>query len=110
MYCLINTTNVTEQEQVRGRLRHDIIELRLKIDKDNVYKNIDDIDEFLDRPLTKRDKDSLAEKLGLYDKNGRLMKWAKIKESLLRSGFRLIYDDKPKKLNGKVVKVSEISK
>ena len=110
VYCLINTTNVTEQEQVRGRLRHDIIELRLKIDKDNVYKNIDDIDEFLDRPLTKRDKDSLAEKLGLYDKNGRLMKWAKIKESLLRSGFRLIYDDKPKKLNGKVVKVSEISK
>lgn len=109
VYCLINTTNVTEQEQVRGRLRHDIIELRLKIDKGPVSGKIDDIDEFLDRPLTKVDKDLLAAKLGFYDKNGRLYKWSKIKHSLVESGFKLVYDDKPKKINGKVVKISEIS-
>lgn len=110
LYCIINTTNLTEQIQARGRLRHDIIELSLKADNKIIQKDTYNIDEFLNRPLTKEDKDMLCEKLNLFDNQGRLLKWTRVKNLLVKQGYKVIYDNKSKRIDGKVVKISEITR
>ncbi|EGT0693927.1 DEAD/DEAH box helicase family protein [Clostridium perfringens] len=108
LYCIINTTNVTQQIQARGRLRHDIVELKLKADKKVVQRNIYDIEEFLDRNLTKEDKDSLCEKLNLFDNKGRLLKWTRVKNLLIEQSYKI--EDKKIRIEGKQVKISIIRK
>lgn len=108
MYCIINTTNITEQVQVRGRIRHDIISITLKTDKNLVQKDVYNIDQFLDKPLTKEDKDGLCEYLNLFDNCGRLLKWTRVKNLLKERGFKI--QDKTMKRNGERFRVSIISK
>ena len=108
MYCIINTTNITQQIQARGRIRHDIIELRLKSNDSN-YKRMKVIlsDEWLNKPLTKEDKDGLAKHLNIYNEYGRLVKWTTIKEILESNSYIVI--DKQIRSNGKRIKVSIVS-
>lgn len=108
MYCIINTTNKTEQIQARGRLRHDIIELRLR-DKTakKVLMQSYDINPYLDRPLTKADKDELCQNMKIYDDRGRLMKWNSISKELIRQGYTI--KDTSTRIDGKKTKISIIS-
>lgn len=108
MYCIINTTNVTEQIQVRGRIRHDIISITLRADKNLVQKDVYNIDQFLNRPLTKEDKDSLCEYLNLFDERGRLLKWTRVKKLLIERGFKI--QDKKITINKKRVNVTIVTK
>lgn len=109
LYCIINTTNETEQIQARGRLRHDIIEISLRTN------NYDELNiplivlstEWLNRPLTKMDKDELCCQLNRIDSKGRLMKWTAIK-SILKIEGRYTIEDKQMKISGKNTKVSVI--
>lgn len=109
MYCIINTTNRTEQIQARGRLRHDIIELRLR-DKTakKVLMQSYDINPYLDRPLTKADKDELCQNTKMYDDRGRLMKWTSISKELIKQGYTI--KDTSIRIDGKITRVSIITK
>lgn len=109
MYCIINTTNKTEQIQARGRLRHDIIELRLR-DKTTkkVLMQSYDINPYLNKPLTKTGKDELCQNMKMYDDRGRLMKWTSISKELIKQGCTI--KDTQIRLEGKRVKVSIITK
>lgn len=106
MYCVINTTNVTEQIQARGRIRHDIIELRLKKKHTNVYNNIKLGVQWLDTYLTKVDKDALVEELNMFDNFNRPMKWNAIKNLLIKQGYRIY--DKSVRIEGKKTRVTMI--
>lgn len=107
MYCIINTTNITQQLQARGRIRHDIIELRLKSNSSNYKKmKIKLSDEWLNKPLTKKDKDKLAKYLNIYDTKGQLVKWTTIKLILENNNY--IIKEKKLTINEKRTKVSII--
>lgn len=110
LYCIINTTNPTEQIQARGRLRHDIIELRLR-DKTSkkVLVQSYDINPYLDRPLTKADKDELCQNMKMYDDRGRLMKWTSISKELTKQGYTIKDKTIRNKETRKNVKVSVIT-
>ena len=64
---------------------------------------------YLDRQLTKKDKDTLCEELNIKDKKGRLIKWNRIKELLEEEGFEIkekTTRDKTTKKNKKVTIIS----
>ena len=109
MYCIINTTNEVTQAQVRGRIRHDIIQLTLREDKKLVTKDLYNInDKWLDRPLTKEDKDALCEELNIFDSNGRLAKWTTVKKLLEKNGYTI--ENKKVTIEGKRVNCNIIKK
>lgn len=111
MYCIINSTNEVTQEQIRGRIRHDIIQLTLKEDRKLVTKDLYNLDEkWLNRPLTKEDKDSLCEELNIFDSKGRLVKWTTVKKMLEQNGYTIKDKTTTNKETKKNLKVSIINK
>ncbi|WP_294363038.1 DEAD/DEAH box helicase family protein [uncultured Clostridium sp.] len=109
MYCIINTTNKTEQIQARGRLRHDIIELRLRSNKSNTTMiESYEIEFYLNRVLTKADKDAMCESLKRYDNRGRLIKWTSLSKVLISQGYMI--KDSNIRIDGKITRVSTITK
>lgn len=65
-------------------------------------------DMWLNKPLTKEDKNKLCKELMLIDKQGRLLKWTSIKAKLLEHRYNI--RDTQRRLNGKQTKVSIITK
>lgn len=110
--AITNTTDEVVEYQARSRVRVDI-DYWYKRSKDDTFSlsnSFDIIEKYLDRQLTKKDKDTLCEELNIKDKKGRLVKWNRIKELLEDEGFEII-DNKPirDKETKKVIKVSYIS-
>ena len=106
-YCIINTTNVTQQIQARGRLRDDINLLaeltidailpEIKLTVPNKWLNVD---------LTTEDKNEIVNYFNLKDEKGRIIKWTRLKKIIVNSGY--IVTDKQVKINKKNTKVSNI--
>ena len=89
-YVIIHNTNKDAQTQARGRYRGDIDTVYLKTNDDMHEEiNSDDVLPFLDRELTKADKDRLCETIGLVDSRGRLYKWPTIKKLLIQQGYSI---------------------
>ena len=65
-------------------------------------------DEWLDVPLTTKDKQDLTENLELTDAYGRLLRWKGVKEFLVKNGYNI--KDTKKTIDGKRINVSIITK
>lgn len=104
---IVNNSNEETIEQVRGRVRDEVISLITKskiIKKEDFKINLDE--KWLNRDLFKLDKDELVNNLNLHNSTGRQFKWTSIKRILKEQGYKI--EDKAKKINGKTVKVSII--
>lgn len=89
-YVIIHNANKDAQTQARGRYRGDIDTVYLKTNDDMHEEiNSDDVLPFLDRELTKADKDRLCETIGFVDSRGRLYKWPTIKKLLIQQGYSI---------------------
>lgn len=108
---VINTTNITEQIQARGRVRHDIdlIIVRTKNPAQVMESQIINLPKkWLDIPLTRIDKAQLCKEFNLYNEARRQLKWTTVKEILLNNGY-IIKKVKPV-INGKQVNCEIIKK
>lgn len=108
---ITNTTDEVVEYQSRSRVRIDV-DYWYKRSKDDAFSlsnSFDIIEKYLDRQLTKKDKDTLCEELNIKDKKGRLVKWNRIKELLEEEGFEIVDKTIRDKETKKVIKVSYIS-
>ena len=66
-------------------------QLRIKTIKPYILENGTVIcpDEYLNKPLTREDKENLCKLIRLPDKTGRLLKWNSIKKKLIESGYNI---------------------
>lgn len=107
-YCVVNSTNVTQQIQARGRLRFDIELLALLKDGDGLTEiTVTVPDEYLDIDLTKEDKDRLVEYFNIKDNKSRIIKWTRLKKIIESSGYKVT--DKQIRIEKKKTKVSIIN-
>lgn len=108
---IVNTTNITEQIQARGRVRHDVdlIVVRTE-DSDLVLKSqiINIPSKWLNVPLTKEDKDNLCKELQFFNDYNRPLKRTTIKKTLKENGYT-VKSVKPK-IDGKQVNCDIIKK
>ena len=107
---IVNTTNITEQIQARGRVRHDIdlIIVRTHDSKEVLESNIINLPKkWLNKPLTKADKQDLCDELQYYNDCGRAIKWTTVKKTLKENGY-VIRSVKPvidgKRVNCEIIK------
>lgn len=84
-YIIINSKNKDTQTQVRGRYRKDL-ELEYILSEEGTLTVPK---EFLEKPLSKDDKDELCKILNLRDNRGRIKKWTTVKQALLQQGYLL---------------------
>ena len=105
---IVNSTDETVRVQAPGRIRHD---------RDTTYylsKNAEDTFDFpsqyLGIPLTKELKTELCEILRIKMKcdNKKIAGWTTVKKELIEKGFKI--EDKRKRINGKSVSVSIITR
>ena len=71
-----------------------------------IHKQI--INKYLDRQLTKKDKDALCAELNRLDDKNRIIKWNKTKDYLIELGYK-VKEDRPY-INSKRIRVNIISK
>lgn len=112
LYCVINTTNITQQVQARGRIRHDIVELRLRSGKSQAGRDMVSItlpSKWINKPLDKDAKLELCKELNLFDRSGRLLKWTTIKNLLTSKINNYSIEDKQIILNNKRSRISIIT-
>ena len=96
---IVHSRNSEVITQVRGRIRHDINNLVtlnqsggiavIKRDKTVIELCPSKIDEYVDKPLRKEDKDNLVAELNILDKNGRQLRWTSIKRLLINNGYKI---------------------
>lgn len=84
---IVNSTDEDTQIQARSRIRKNIKALFIK--SNNM---IDDIkvtvpDNYLNRALTKKDKEDLVNELNIVNENSRMLKWTSIKPIIINSGY-----------------------
>lgn len=84
---IVNSTDEDTQIQARSRIRKNIKALFIK--SNNM---IDDIkvtvpDDYLNRALTKKDKEELVKELNIVNENSRMLKWTSIKPIIINSGY-----------------------
>lgn len=92
-YFVVNDVNLDTQIQAVGRVRHDIDTVYYRHNHkcdwsyhlSSIFK-----DKWFNRKLYRDDKTELCTNLCIYDKKGRMMKWRKVKEIFLNSGFSVI--------------------
>ena len=86
--AIINTISETDQIQARGRIRKNIATLITRGEKVELKDNKILLDnKFIDKPLTKKDKDELCKLIGLVDSKGRLSKWPTLRDQLVKNGY-----------------------
>ena len=109
-YVIVDSVDPVTRTQVRNRVRHDIVLITLKSDGSRKEKpeRIRLGDEWLDVPLTTKDKQDLTENLELTDAYGRLLRWKGVKEFLVKNGYNI--KDTKKTIDGKRINVSIITK
>ncbi|POO86638.1 DEAD/DEAH box helicase family protein [Clostridium sp. 3-3] len=88
MIC--NDTQADTQIQSRSRIRKDI--------KAEIFKSkncLDDVrvsinEEYLNKPLTTKDKRELCKEINLYGEKNSLLKWTSVKQIIMNSGYEII--------------------
>lgn len=115
---IANTIDETDIVQFRGRIRHNIALLAVRVNEGvqpldvrimEREKTLGVIEGYLGKPLTTEDKDKICEELNIKrEDNGRLVKWPTIKKTLKKNGYDI--QDSIKRINGKQVSVSIITK
>lgn len=106
--AILDTTDITEQIQALGRIRRDIDLLICKTnDRILSYENIEVPTEYLDKPLTSKDKTSLYIRLNIIDSAGNVSKWPSVRKLLELSGYEM--SDNTIMIDGKQTRVTTIS-
>lgn len=115
---IANTLDETDIIQFRGRIRHNVALLAVRVNEEvqpldvrimDREKSLKIIERNLGKPLTTEDKKRISEELNVRrEENGTLVKWTKISETLKANGYEI----KPirKRVNGKQVSFSIITK
>lgn len=85
--CYVNSVEEDVIEQVRGRIRNNILFLGYLEKSDETTMEIKLDNKWLNTPLTKADKDILCEELGRTNPFGRGLKWRGIKPILESCGY-----------------------
>ena len=90
---IVHSSNPDVQTQVRGRLRHDIDTLYLH---DSEHEHVSHYfpEEYLDKFLTAKETQAIAEEMNLRDSKGHQLKWPTVSEKLVSDGYTI---DKLKK-------------
>lgn len=86
---VVNTTNITQQVQARGRVRHDVDLLVVKTKDKNKVSTVTIKDELLDKWLLKSDLNSVIKEYKLKDDRGRYITVNKLNDFLLNSKYRI---------------------
>ena len=109
-YVIIDSTDPVTRTQVRNRVRHDIILITLKSNgkRNEKPRKIELNKQWLNTPLTTDDKKRLCNELALTDRQGRILKWTKVKQELINKGYEI--KDTQRRINNKQTKVSIINK
>lgn len=91
---IVNTSHADTITQARGRVRHDIETLYI-LDMNNneavIYRDIPD--SFLNKPLTKKDKDEISNYFGIKDDKSQLKKWPYIKAKLDKTRYNVVREE-----------------
>lgn len=107
--CYVNSTEEDVIEQVRGRIRNNILFLGYLEKSNETSMEIKLDDKWLNVPLTSTDKEILCEELGRANPFGRSLKWRGIKPILESCGYIISKPYKITEDDGKRVNVQMIS-
>lgn len=109
MFAIIDTLDKTEQIQSLGRIRKDIELVVYKTDDEKLISNSVVIKPiYLNKELTKKDKDELCEELEIINSRGKISKWRETKSIIEKSGYTV--EDKTSTIDSKRIRVSIITK
>lgn len=105
--CYVNSTEEDVIEQVRGRIRNNILFLGYleKVQETSMSIKLDE--KWINTPLTAKDRELLCEELGRANPFGRSLKWKGIKPILQNCGY--IITPTTKRIDGKRTKCEIIS-
>lgn len=86
-FVIVNSTDKDTQIQARARVRDNIHMLLLKgnDDTENIVISLDC--KWINRNLTKEDKEQLCKEYPMYNEKDRLVKWTTMKRTLENSGY-----------------------
>ncbi|MGL4802018.1 MAG: DEAD/DEAH box helicase [Cetobacterium sp.] len=105
---IVNTTNITQQIQARGRVRHNVDLLVVKTKDKSKVNTVTINDELLEKWLVKVDLENMIKDFKLKDPKGGYITVNKLKEFLLNSNY--IVNKSIKRLDGKRVTMYKITK
>ena len=106
--AILDTVDVTEQIQALGRIRRDIDFVIKKTSDKSLMTASMIIDEgYLNRSLTKSDKQSLSKSLNILDSQGRVRGWTTVKKLIESAGYNIV--DTYENIDNKRTRVSIIT-
>lgn len=106
---IMNTTSETERIQATGRLRNDIDILVYRVKKTEKADTFIEIpEEFLNKPLTKKEKTELSQLMGIKNHNGILVGWPGIKKLIIASPDYML-EEPTRRINKKATRVAIIT-
>lgn len=88
-YVVVHSTDADTVTQVIGRVRHDV-DTVYYLTKDASNMEIVVPEQYLNKPLSKEDKNALCAELDLRDSRGRIVGWHNVKKKLITDGFKII--------------------
>lgn len=88
-YIVVHSTDADTVTQVIGRVRHDV-DTVYYLTKDASNMEIVVPEQYLNKPLSKEDKNALCAELDLRDSRGRIVGWHNVKKKLITDGFKII--------------------
>lgn len=95
---IVNTINLTQQIQARGRVRHNVDLLIVKTRDQNKVDTVTIKEDLLDKWLLKVDLENMIKEYGLKDNRGRFITVNKLNEFLSNSNYKV--HKTRKRLNG----------
>ena len=88
---IVNTSHADTITQARGRVRHDIETLYI-LDMNNedsiIYREVPN--RFLNKPLTKKDKEEISKYFGIKDDKSQLKKWPYVKAKIDKTRYIVV--------------------
>ena len=106
--AIVNTTNITQQVQARGRIRHNVDLLIVKTNDKNKVDTIIIQDELLNKWLLKVDLENMIKDYKLKDPKGGYITVNKLNEYLSNRGYKV--SKSRKRLDGKQNTMYKINK
>lgn len=86
-YVVVHSTDEDTQIQVIGRVRHDV-DTVYYLTKDASNMEIVVPEQYLNKPLSKEDKNTICAEFGLTNDKGRLLGWTSIKKLLVKANYK----------------------
>lgn len=109
---IMNTTSETEKIQATGRLRNDIDILAYKVKAEKGVKQDSNLvipDNFINTPLTKKEKDELCSILDFRNSRGSTLKWKSVKDIISEPETCYQISEGTKTIDGKRTRITIIS-